>query len=92
MTVPLSDPARSMRESFPKRVSTLVFLVLETLLMLIWKTAWLREEVWLALVASVVRLRLPMRRRFMTCSVDSALNYVTPAITTPFSGSSLRSR
>lgn len=43
-------------------------------------------------MASVVLRLLPMSRRFMTCSVDSALNSVTPAMTIPFSGSSLSSR
>ena len=41
------------------------------------------------IVASVVLLLLPMSSKFMTCSVDSALNSVTPDMTIPFSGSSL---
>jgi hypothetical protein len=45
VTVPRSDPAKSIRDSLPMSVSTLVLLVLDTLLTLIWKTAWLREEV-----------------------------------------------
>jgi hypothetical protein len=35
------------------------------------------------LVASVVLLLFPANSKFMTCSVDSALNYVTPAIVIP---------
>ena len=52
----------------------MIFLVLLVLMMLIWKTAWLLEEVRLALVASVVLLLFPISSRFMTCYVDSALN------------------
>lgn len=86
VTVPRSEPAKSIRDNFPSKVLTLMFLVRLVLAMLIWKTAWLRDDVWFALVASVVRLRFPLRRRFMTCYVDSALNYVTPAMTMPFYG------
>ena len=89
VTVPLYDPAKSINDNLPIIVSTVVFLVLETLFNIIWKTAWDREEVWLAFVASVVLLLFPINNKFITCYVDSALNYVTPAITTPFYGSSL---
>ena len=89
VTVPLYDPARSIKDNLPIIFSTVVFLVLLTLFNIIWKTAWLLEEVWFAFVAYVVLLLFPISNRFITCSVDSALNYVTPAITTPFSGSSL---
>jgi hypothetical protein len=51
VTVPRSEPARSMRDSLPDSVSTLMALTRDFLAMLIWKTAWLREEVRLALVA-----------------------------------------
>ena len=74
VTVPLSEPAKSIRESLPMIFYTLIFLVLLVLMMLIWKTAWLLEEVRLALVASVVLLLFPISSRFMTCYVDSALN------------------
>jgi hypothetical protein len=39
VTVPRSDPARSMRDSFPLSVSTLMALTRDFLAMLIWKTA-----------------------------------------------------
>ncbi len=35
VTVPLSDPARSIKESFPIKVSIVVFLVLDVLAILI---------------------------------------------------------
>ena len=89
VTVPLYEPARSINESLPITLSILIFLVLLVFEMLIWNTAWLRDEVRLAFVASVVLLRLPISSKFITCSVDSALNSVTPAMTMPFSGSSL---
>jgi hypothetical protein len=72
VTVPLYEPARSIRESLPVSVSTLMDLILDFLDILIWKTAWLLELVRLALVASVVLRLLPAISRFMTCSVDSA--------------------
>lgn len=51
VTVPLSEPARSINDNFPDSVSTLMALVRDRLEMLIWKTACEREEVRLALVA-----------------------------------------
>lgn len=51
VTVPLSDPAKSINDNFPIIVSTVVFLVLEALFKMIWKTAWDLDDVWLALVA-----------------------------------------
>ena len=84
MTVPLSLPARSISESLPVKVSFSVFLILDYELTIIWKTAWEREDVKLALVDSVVRLLFPKNNRFITYSVDSALYSVTPAIVIPF--------
>ena len=66
VTVPLSLPARSMRLNFPFMDSISVFLVLLRYVTLIWKTAWDRDDVKLALVASVVLRLLPWRRRFIT--------------------------
>jgi hypothetical protein len=45
VTVPLSEPAKSIRDNFPVKVYTLVFLVRGVLITLIWKTAWLLDEV-----------------------------------------------
>lgn len=89
VTVPLSEPAKSIRDSFPVKVSTFIFLVRGVLITLIWNTAWLLDEVWFALVASVVLLLLPIKSNSITCYVDSAANSVTPAMETPFSLSSL---
>jgi hypothetical protein len=83
VTVPLYDPARSIRDSLPVSVSTLMDFILDFLEMLIWKTAWLLELVRLALVDSVVLRLLPAMSRFITCSVDSAWNSVTPAMVMP---------
>jgi hypothetical protein len=70
VTVPLYDPARSIKDNLPIMFSTVVFLVLLTLFNIIWKTAWLLEEVWFAFVAYVVLLLFPISSRFITCSVD----------------------
>lgn len=83
VAVPRSEPARSMSDNLPVSVSTVIVLVLGLLESSTWKTAWLLELVWLALVASVVLLLLPFSNNCMTCSVDSALHSVTPAMMSP---------
>lgn len=83
VTVPLYEPAKSISDNFPVSVSTFIDFILDFLAILIWKTAWLREEVKFALVASVVLLLFPASNNPMTCSVLSALHSVTPAIVMP---------
>ena len=66
VTVPLSLPAKSMRESFPQSTSFSVFDSLSLMLNWIWQMAWDLEEVWLAFVASVVLLLFPICNRLIT--------------------------
>lgn len=79
VTVPLSDPARSISDNFPQRTSFSVFCNLSFEVSIIWKMAWERDEVWLALVDSVVRILLPFCKRDRTCLGSCTSNSVTPA-------------
>jgi hypothetical protein len=47
-----------------------------------WRTAWEREETWLAAVDSVLRLRFPSRSRSSTCAVPCTSTSGRPDTTT----------
>ena len=60
VTVPLSEPARSIKESLPHKTSYSVFFILSLTANYIWHIAWDLDEVALAFVDSVVLLLLPV--------------------------------
>jgi hypothetical protein len=78
VTVPLSEPARSISDNFPQRTYSSVFLVLSFTLSWIWKMACEREEVWFALVDSVVLLLFPIWSKLITWLGSWTWNSVTP--------------
>jgi len=71
VTVPLSEPAKSISDNLDSSTEKLVPFFLSRILVKIWKIAWDLEDVKLALVDSVVRLRLPSKRIFMISLVFS---------------------
>jgi len=92
VTVPRSEPAKSIKLSFPCSYSSSVFFMRSLESSMIWHMAWERDDSALAIVASVVRLLLPMVSKFITSLGSLTTNSVTPAITVPMTGSSLRSK
>jgi len=60
VTVPLSDPARSISDNFPSNLENRMPLVLGVEETVIWNTACDREEVLLISVDSVLLLLLPI--------------------------------
>ena len=92
VTVPLSLPARSINESLPWSYSSSVFFILSFDSNIIWHIAWERLDSAFAIVASVVRLLLPIVSKFITSLGSFTTNSVTPAMQVPFTGSSLKSK
>jgi len=76
---PHSEPARSISESFPVKISFSIPAVLFLIFTTSYKIAWDQLDVWFAFVASVVLLLFPAIRSFMTYFVSSTQYSVTPA-------------
>ena len=88
----LSDPARSIKESFPILMLEWIPSALSFSSTMIYKTAWDREDVSLAPVASCVQFLFPKKSNSITSSGLSTSISESPATVIPFSGSSLISR
>ena len=98
----LSDPAKSIKESFPILSSASIPASLSLCSQIIYKTAWDLDEVSLAPVASTCLFRLPklwivskirsyIRRSKISSGVSTSISD-NPATCTPLTGSSLRSK
>ena len=87
-----SDPAKSIMLSFPTCSSPWSPARLSVYSHTICNTAWERDEVALAPVASTVLLRLPCSRSERISSAEKTSRSVMLAICTPFIGSSRRSK
>lgn len=92
VTVPLSEPAKSIKLNFPCNYSSSVFLIRSLERSMIWHIACDLDDSALAIVASVVLLLLPIVSKFITSFGSLTTNSVTPEITFPFSGSSRKSK
>ena len=88
----LSEPARSIKESFPILISDFIPESLSLYSTIICRTAWDLDEVSFAPVASYVLLRFPyIRSSNISSGVWTSIS-LKPATQTPLIGSSLRSR
>lgn len=87
----LSDPAKSIRLNLPTCSSPLIPECFSVYSHVIYITAWDRDDVAFAPVASTVRLRLPYSNRLKISSAENTSFSVILATHTPLIGSSLNS-
>mmetsp|Transcript_39164 Transcript_39164/g.123451 ORF Transcript_39164/g.123451 Transcript_39164/m.123451 type:complete len:297 (-) Transcript_39164:938-1828(-) len=88
----LSEPARSIKDSFPILTCSLMSAVFSFASIMICITACDREDVSFFLVGSTVRFRFPLCNSSIVSPTLVVLNSVIPATQIPFTGSSRRSR
>mmetsp|Transcript_7477 Transcript_7477/g.14148 ORF Transcript_7477/g.14148 Transcript_7477/m.14148 type:complete len:211 (-) Transcript_7477:1064-1696(-) len=88
VTEALSEPARSIKDSFPILTCCCTLAVLSLLSTITVRTACEREDTLLACVDSVVRAMFPRASMPITSSEELATSSVMPEATTPLIGSS----